>query len=423
MYLEDLVFCIKREGWKVTKIHSHLTFEQSRFKKKIILMNQKTRQESKNSVEKDFYKLMNNSNTGYDCRNNIDNFKFVPTFDEYNEITFINRYHNIFDQKASQFVTSDLLKQQIEEKFNDKLMKLDPNDRFYEIKLQTIKSERLSSIEAAEKLDQNKKKSYKRATLYDYVDRKNEALKNQTVKSLIDFEEEYSCSIKSIAIEKSSKIKLTTQFLNGKMLMFSKVSIKSFVYDLIDIFMLPNSEVQKIYTKYKINSCYLDQNLTDTDSTSMFFVFISDLDSIVRENKARNIIFEVMTASRVFVRLDLLAEFYEQFNCHNTKLQKRVGLFEIENIDKANVITIALNPKEYYGRFIDHTDNKKHKGLKKSTPDMDFGSYSNCLSDLTEYYGEFFKKTSSTNRTKKISSYKQVYANEVSMQSSIWTVK
>ena len=34
----------------------------------------------------------------------------------------------------------------------------DPGDRFYEIKLETIKSERLSSLEAAEKIDQNKKK-------------------------------------------------------------------------------------------------------------------------------------------------------------------------------------------------------------------------------------------------------------------------
>ena len=32
MYLEDLVFCIKRAGWKVTKIHSHKTLEEARFK-------------------------------------------------------------------------------------------------------------------------------------------------------------------------------------------------------------------------------------------------------------------------------------------------------------------------------------------------------------------------------------------------------
>ena len=83
MYLEDLVFCIKRAGWKVTKTHAHLTFEQKRFKQKFILMNQKSRQESNNSVGKDFYKLMNNSNFGYGYRNNLDNCKFVLIFDEY----------------------------------------------------------------------------------------------------------------------------------------------------------------------------------------------------------------------------------------------------------------------------------------------------------------------------------------------------
>ena len=41
-------------------------------------MNQKSRQEAKNSTEKDFYKLINNSNFGYDCRNNLDNYQFVP---------------------------------------------------------------------------------------------------------------------------------------------------------------------------------------------------------------------------------------------------------------------------------------------------------------------------------------------------------
>ena len=80
MYLEDLVFCIKRAGWKVTKIYSHLTFEEARFKRKFILMNQKSRQKSKNNIDKDFYKLMNNSNCGYDCRINFNNYKSVLIF-------------------------------------------------------------------------------------------------------------------------------------------------------------------------------------------------------------------------------------------------------------------------------------------------------------------------------------------------------
>ena len=87
MYLEHLVFCIKRAGWKVTKIHSSLTLEQKRFKEKFILMNQKWRQQSKNNAEKDFYRLMGNSNFGYDCRNNLNNCKFVPKFDEYKQLT------------------------------------------------------------------------------------------------------------------------------------------------------------------------------------------------------------------------------------------------------------------------------------------------------------------------------------------------
>ena len=171
--------------------------------------------------------------------------------------------------------------------------------------------------------------------------------------------------------------------------MFSKVSIKSFVYDLIDVFMFPNQEIQEIYQQYQVNKCYLYQNLTDTDSTPMFFDFICELNSCVSEDKARNIIFDVMLKSKVFDRLDLLAE---QFNCRNEDLRKRVGLFEIESIDKPNVITITLNPKEYYERFIDHSDNTKHKGLKKSTPSMDFDSYSTRLSDLTEYWNQFLTK-------------------------------
>ena len=114
------------------------------------------------------------------------------------------------------------------------------------------------------------------------------------------------------------------------------------MYDLIDVFMFPNQEIQEIYQQYQVNRCYLYQNLTDGDST---FVFICDLNSCVSEDNAWNIIFDVMIKTKIFHRLDLSAEFYEQFNCRNVALNKRVGLFEIESIDKPNIITIALNPK------------------------------------------------------------------------------
>ena len=182
MYLEDLAFCIKRAGWIVTKIYSHLTFEKARFKRKFILMNQKSRHKSKNDIDKDFYKLMNNSNCGYDCRINLNNCKSVLIFQELKEITYINRYYNIFDSKISEFVTADLLKADIEEKYNNQLMKLDKEDKFYEIKLQTIKPKRLSNLESAEKFEQKKKQNKKRLNLIDFQDRKIKPLQIRKLK-------------------------------------------------------------------------------------------------------------------------------------------------------------------------------------------------------------------------------------------------
>ena len=107
---------------------------------------------------------MNNSNFGYDCRNNIDNCKFVPIYDEMKEITFVYRYHDVFDQKNKKFVMPDLLKQKAGEEFNEKLTKLDKEDKFKKIKFQIIQEDRKSSIEAAEnfekKLNKNKRRKY-----------------------------------------------------------------------------------------------------------------------------------------------------------------------------------------------------------------------------------------------------------------------
>ena len=50
----------------------------------------------------DFYKLLNNSNFGIDCRNNIDNCTFEPIYDDFSEIAYSKNYTTIFSDDTFQ---------------------------------------------------------------------------------------------------------------------------------------------------------------------------------------------------------------------------------------------------------------------------------------------------------------------------------
>ena len=316
----------------------------------------------------------------------MDNCDFVPIFDEVGEIHSLQKYYNLVDPKIQDFVSGKLIEEHVNNEFNQKLHKLDKNGPFYEIKLSTIKHEKAMGLEAAKSLEEKKKRQKKRTTLIDYFDRMNEANQNINVKSMIEFDQEQSTSIKAVLVKQNSTIKVTSRFLSGKMLMFAKVSIKSFVYDIIDVFMFPDETTKSIYEKHKIKKCYVYQNLTDTDGTSILFVFICNMNSVVDEITARNIIFEVMATSKILKRLDLSDGFWAEFDVQNKKLKKQVGLFEVENISRANVITTAINPKEYLEEFDDYSTNKKHKGLKKGTRGMNFDAYCSKLASISEYF-------------------------------------
>ena len=328
-------------------------------------MNQKSRQESKTNAEKDFYKLMNNSNFGSDCRNNADNIDFVPIFDEINDVFELQKYYNLCNPKIEDFVSAKVIEESVENKFNEKFHNLSKNDPFYDVKLSSINTERKQGLESAKKLQEKKKRTKRKTTMTDFFDRIETANRKTNVKSLIDFGAQQSNSVKAMISKQNCNIKATTRFLSGKMLMFAKVSIKSFVCDMIDVFMFPDEKVQEIYKKYNIEKCYLYQCLTDTDSTSLNVIFLCDMNCKVSEECSRKILFEVMTQSKILNRLDLSHDFWGQFNVQNKKLKKQVGLFDVENIDVANIITIAINPKEYREEFEDRTNNKKHKGIKR----------------------------------------------------------
>ena len=59
-------------------------------------------------------------------------------------------------------------------------------------------------------------------------------IKNKEIKTMIDFDKRESNSIKSIVVNSSTKVDVSTRFCKEKMLMFAKICLKSFVYDIID---------------------------------------------------------------------------------------------------------------------------------------------------------------------------------------------
>ena len=149
LYLEEIKFGVLRCGWKVTKLYRHFYFDQERCKKKFILMNQKARQEATDKVESDFCKLLNNSNFGFDCRNNLDNLYFQPIRDENNELNYIKRYYtNLYDPKIKDFVTSKVIEDDINERYNNDILKLKVNDKFYHSKRSCIENRKRCEMES-----------------------------------------------------------------------------------------------------------------------------------------------------------------------------------------------------------------------------------------------------------------------------------
>ena len=71
----------------------------------------------------------------------------------FGELTYLKIYYNYFDSEVSKFVLTDLIRQEIEEKINDSLMKLSADYKYYDIKLSTLIAEKNKFLEAADNFD------------------------------------------------------------------------------------------------------------------------------------------------------------------------------------------------------------------------------------------------------------------------------
>ena len=102
----------------------------------------------------------------------------------------------------------------------------------------------------------------KRKRKQDYNAKKVDTIENEIEasedlrknKMLIEFNDSQCAALKQIAVKMQTSVKCTTRFLAGKILMFAKLSLKSFIYSLAELSTFPdeNDIVRKIYDEYLI---------------------------------------------------------------------------------------------------------------------------------------------------------------------------
>ena len=125
-------------------------------------------------TDKDFYKLMNNANFGYDCRNKADNCYFSLIYDEIDELSFANF---IFDQGISDFVSSEILESQIEEEYLNEIANLDPNDAYFEARKSSLEIQKKKEIDLLFSMKKSRQKKTQKNSIKD-IDEKQKMRKN-----------------------------------------------------------------------------------------------------------------------------------------------------------------------------------------------------------------------------------------------------
>ena len=128
----------------------------------------------------------------------------------------------------------------------------------------------------------NRKKILTKLFNEHYIDANN----NAKVKSMLHFHYGDWNSVKSIAVKKQSNMNVTTRFVSSKLLMYAKVSIANFIYDVVDVFCFPNRDVSKMYSPNKILKCFLYLLHTDTGNCSLQFLFVCSKSCCI--NKGRS---------------------------------------------------------------------------------------------------------------------------------------
>ena len=91
--------------------------------------------------------------------------------------------------------------------------------------------------------------------------------------------------------------------------MFAKLSLMSFIYELIETFYFPNDKTKIIYSSYGIEKIFPYHVLTDTDSTALAFIITCPENNSIPDDKFCSIIFQVIVQNDIINFFDTSHEF------------------------------------------------------------------------------------------------------------------
>ena len=165
-------------------------------------MNQSSKQNAKNSVEKDFF-----------------NYSTTLILGKIVAIIFIIVLLKLFAMKLLRFLILKsfliylknrflisqilyLIKAEVEQTNNNALLKIDDNNIFNDAKISYVKSERLQNLEASKTNEKTEPKFHQKECVKDYETCIKEGKRNAKIKNIIDFGESNCNSIKSLVVKK-----------------------------------------------------------------------------------------------------------------------------------------------------------------------------------------------------------------------------
>ena len=144
-------------------------------------------------------------------------------------------------------------------------------------------------------------------------------------------------------------------------------------------FSFNTKKMKEIYNKYMVVRILPYSILTDTDSICVFFIFIC------KPERSPEMFCLKLSLTKIFyIDFDTSHKFWEKYSVRNESLRKKLGYFLIENIDDPCIVSVAVNPKEYFEQFESQVVNKIHKVLRKGAVGMEFEDFAKRINSIKE---------------------------------------